>query len=158
MRAAIAVALLVLAGCGSGEPTAAVTSSSSTAATTTVPTTTTVAKSQFLQVWERELNATSPREKCQGADAFTSECVLAMEKYATAIEKLAKTVASNGVKYFDAGTEALEVRDAARKWNTQCVTEPPEVRNRRGCLQALFSANNGVDGILAEIYEADQVR
>lgn len=158
MRAAIAATLLVLAGCGSGEPTPIVTSSSTTT-TTVAPTTTTVAKSQFLQVWERELKAASPRSKCQGADAFTPACSLALENYATTIEKLAKTVAVDGAKYFDAGLKALEVRDAARKWNEQCITEPPEVRNKRGCVQTiLFVANQGEDAILAEIYEAEQTR
>lgn len=84
---------------------------------------------------------------------------MALEKYAATIEKLAKTVASSGAKYMDAGLKALEVRDAARKWNEQCVTQPPEVRNARGCVQAiLLAANQGGDAILTEIYEADQGR
>lgn len=158
MRAAIAAALLTLAaGCGSSEPPAAVTTSPRATTTTALPTTTT-AKSQFLQVWERELNAASPQSKCQAEAAFTPDCVMALEKYATTIEKLAKTVASSGAKYMDAGLKALEVRDAARKWNEQCVTQPPEVRSKRGCLQAYYSATNGVDAILAEIYKADQGR
>src|SRR5689334_8185083 len=160
MRQVIADApLLAVAGCRSnGSTEAAPTSSNAATTTTTTPPTTTTSKSQFLQVWERELNATSPRAKCQGEAAFTPDCVIALEKHATAIDKLAKTVATGGGKYINAGLKALEVRDAARKWNEQCVTQPPDVRIQRGCLQTYYSATNGVDAILAEIYAADQGR
>ncbi|GHH28455.1 hypothetical protein [Lentzea cavernae] len=158
MRAVLAVMLLMaVASCSSSGSTRATPTSSSTATTTTAPTTTT-SKTKFLQVWERELTAASPRKKCQSADAFTSQCVLALENFATTIEKLAKTVAVDGAKYLDTGLTALEVRDAARTWNEQCVTEPPEVRGKRGCLQALFKAINGDEAIISEIYEAEQTR
>lgn len=162
MRAAIAAALVLFTvGCGASEPPAPSSSSSSRPpTTTTVPPTTSSARalSASREVWERELKATSPRGKCQGADAFTPECVIALEKFATTLEHLSKTVASSGGTYLEAGLKALEVRDAARKWNEQCVTQSPAVRSSRGCLQALLSANNGDDAVLAEVYAANPTR
>lgn len=161
MRAAIAATLLLITvGCGSSqEPEAAPSSAAtSTSRPTTTTTTTAAALSASPAVWESELEATSPRTKCQGADAFTSECVIALEKFATTIERLAKTVASSGGKYFDAGLKALEIRDSARRWNEDCVTQSPEVRGKRGCLQDLYAALNGADAIMAEVYAAEQTR
>ncbi|SER82252.1 hypothetical protein [Lentzea albida] len=158
MRAVLAAVLLMaVAACGASGSIQAAPTTTNAMTTTTAPTTTT-SKTKFLQVWERELTAASPRAKCRGGDAFTADCMLALEKFATTIEKLVKTVAAEGTRYFDAGLEALEVRDAARTWNEQCITEPAEVRIERGCLQALFKATNGEEAILAEIYEADQAR
>lgn len=159
MRAAIAAALLLFAaGCGSSkQPTTSSTAPTTT--TTVIPTTSiTRALSASREVWERELKANSPRGECQGADAFTPDCVIALEKFAATLEQLSKTVASSGGTFLDAGLKALEVRDAARKWNDQCVTQSPEVRSSRGCLQALLNANNGDDAVLAEVYAAQPAR
>ena len=159
MKTAVAAALMVLTvGCGSSDQPEAAPSSSARGWTTSTTTTAATAATASRADWEREIRAAAPRTKCQGADAFAAGCVVALEKFASTIERLAKTVASSGGEYVDAGLKALEVRDAARKWNEQCVTQPPDVRSKRGCLVALYAATNGDDSILAALYATSATR
>lgn len=159
MRGVLVAGLAVAAvGCGSGgavEP--AVSSSSAKVSTTSAtPTTTSHLSGPLLPHWEPEIRTVSSRTSCQGVDAFQLACVSALERLANTTDHIAKAAVALGGDYAEVGLKAIEVGNAARKWVDECITEDPSTRSQRGCLQAIFTANNGDDAIVAEMYRAEQ--
>ncbi len=153
----VAVVLVLTAGCSSAEQAGSPPSSSAPATTSTAPATTTALSSaSFRSTWAKAMEVASPREECQGADAFQPPCFVAMEGLVTAAEQVAKASQERGGAWIKASLVATEVGAAAKKWNDECITQTPEVRSQRGCLPALFAATGGADRVTAELVAAEQ--
>lgn len=158
MRGVLVAALAAAAvGCGSGEAVdpAASPSSAKTSTTPATPTTTSHLPGPLLPQWEPEIRKASTRTSCQGMDAFEADCSVALVRFADVTDSIAKASVALGADYAEVGLKAIEIGNAARKW-ISCATEDASTRAKRGCLEALFTANNGDDAIIAEMYRAEQ--
>lgn len=157
MRGTIVAAMLVLAaGCSSSGQAGDPPPSSAPPASTSSAPTTALSSASFRSTWAKAMEVASPREECQGADAFQPPCFVAMEGLVTTAEQVAKAARERGGAWIKASLVATEVGAAAKKWNDECITQAPEVRSQRGCLPALFTATGGADRVTAELVAAEQ--
>jgi hypothetical protein len=145
----IALAVIALTARPGAEPASAASTTAS--ATSSAP----VGSLRGLYADRLQSLAATWDTACPGGREFDLPCVQHTRDLASLGNQVARAADQRGLRYAEVSVAARDLAAAASNWYAHCPSTQPGSKPRLACVDDLFTAKNGAEGVLAAIYAVE---